>query len=786
MPPPTHTIRQSECHSIAGALVLALALAASTAASSAHAQTVESFGFGTARVGGASAPTPALGTRPLLTVLIDFDNAVFPADQSPAYFERLLFGEAGSGPNLAGAGGYFEENSFGRFRFANAGVLGPFPAVDHPGTLAFEHWTLCGTGDFQQAGTNNAVVCGGRNWTIRNGLVAAVSAGFDFRPYDTNRDFRVAPDELVVLFVFANPGSTFGWNRDSWPEQCVPVATFPQPLCVGAVGAAPFPAIDSDAASTTLLHELGHALGIPYELYGETQDANFEYSVMAGSVGAPRNLRTWHFDPFTKMKLGWVRPRILPIDVNAAACARIPAVESPGLLPDQSIVILSDPLRTREFMMLEYRRPLAANYDGDPFSFGAFGMRDPPGLGIWAVRLDSAFNLLGIAALNGRRNCGTKANPQVCRDPTNLVVPPNPQGVFGHPIGSALWRPNNGAQALFYALSDASTVPVAVQVRGADSNGTVLVVEIGRGIVEPDRRQCPDVDLIDSLLDAPAGTLSHARLTQVIADVPYEIDRWTTTRFTLEREVPLVQVDPVRVVWTVTPVLSLSEPVTVRIQDLLPAGFALEQGDLPPELAILVPAGSTAPRSAEHAVLSATGSLDGAIPNTTFIRFETSQGMPTGDAPLTLEAMFNVVDPVYPALANSPPLAPLGVQQAKVDLTPRVLQAVARLLVSSSSTGVGPATQPVGFAVGSLALTLPAGSLEAGGTQSGRPTQFSFDGVVGALRVALRLTLVASGQYDFAVEVRGDMRGLTDPNQVSVSIGGNAGTTTQTKVTDRR
>lgn len=159
-------------------LLIVLALAAQGAAFA--EPPAESFGF---------RALPAWGATPVLTVLWQFsDTEPFPANYRARYTE-LVFGGSGAlvEPSLGGRFGFFDQISNGSVNFLNAGVVGPIFARDVPGTPADE--------------SKLSAAPTGANEFASMVLSAAERAGFDFRPFDKNRDGVIGRDELCITLI---------------------------------------------------------------------------------------------------------------------------------------------------------------------------------------------------------------------------------------------------------------------------------------------------------------------------------------------------------------------------------------------------------------------------------------------------------------------------------------------------------------------------------------------------------------------------------------------------------
>lgn len=647
----THPMRRYAAVRLACALAFALCLPRLGGA-----QTPRSFGFGTSGIKDVDGFVlhPARGEIPLLTILVDFTNASFPVDQPPGYYETLLFAtEQGLAiGSVAGRGGFFEENSLGQLRFTNAGVIGPFRALDNPDTLLREDFNQCGAGDFQQTADKETVLCGGRGWTIRNAILAAAQSGFDFRQFDTvEHDGILQRHELMILVVFAKPGGAWGQNRSTWPEGCVPLEGNTLYVC------GPWPDIESDAGVATIAHELAHALGIFWEGYGNSGNENFQYSIMSSTVGTPRDLHTWHLDPFAKFKLGWVEPKIIAVDSRsdpslASQCLVLPAIERARPSPSPLTAILYDPSRGKnEFFMLEYRRALASNYDGDPWKTQSRGMGQDRGLAVWLVRTKANTDPLAVPSMDGATNCGTDQK-QRCQDSGIHIYSPGRVG--SPPPGRGLWTTADG-QGFFYFLNrnnfvDPGTIPISLRVAGTLGRGSLLAVEVNRG-------SCLRDFLLDpSFWEVPPGILSYDRSFLDDPAPPLVLHTWIHPRLRLERTVRqwVPPGDPVQVRWSITPTGTEPTLARVRIVDDTPPGFVFNS-DASELIFNEVVLNDRQTRTLSYE-LSPSRDLqgEGNFPVLSKVFVETADGSQL-DTPVELESFVTVFDPTAQRNAGVPP-----------------------------------------------------------------------------------------------------------------------------------
>ena len=95
------------------------------------------------------------------------------------------------------------------------------------------------------------------------------------------------------------------------------------------------------------------------------------------------------------------------------------------------------------------------------------------------------------------------------------------------------------------------------------------------------------------------------------------------------------------------------------------------------------------------------------------------------------------------------------------------------ILNSTASNGIHPDTEPVKLQVGPFIATIPSGLFRRRGDGS-----YTFEVVIDGVRLAAKIELRGSFRYAFHAEVKGaNLSGTTNPVQVSLGIGNDAGLT---------
>jgi hypothetical protein len=352
---------------------LAVALAAWLpvyGASDARALERNMFGWRSAEVAGA---------RPLLVIWLRDESGTPPAELAKfhRYYEDTTFGPSTIPgqldrfePNVVG---YFREVSRGKFGWTKAGLIGPLTAPIK-GKPADE--------------------------IVRLALSASAREGrFDFRPFDADHDGRLSSAEIGVL-VITGPEAA-GWQVRDFAAAERNIAIANQNLAF----AGRVTVIDENAGFATVIRALLRMIapdsvfigGWPQKCFA----LNNSLSPMAAASAARQIV---HLDPWHKMLLGWIEPRVYA--VGAPGTAKLVAQHvgdyydpaKPLLTegPDRHRpVLLYDGMRgPSDFILLEYRTRSRLGYDQDTGTSG---------LVIWQVALDGSNRPFMTAA--DRKNC---------------------------------------------------------------------------------------------------------------------------------------------------------------------------------------------------------------------------------------------------------------------------------------------------------------------------------------------------------------------------------------------
>ena len=259
----------------------------------------------------------------VLTILWDPHQSNWIAT-SRAILEDALFGGSNSVRD------YFLENSRGQFTIENKAVLGWYD-FDYPPSA---YWPMSGIG--RDSGAE---------------AIRKAAEEFDFHSADFDGDEKLEPEELGILVIRPGkpggrgggltrvPGSDFTDNKTGVSVDGVKVKW----ICETSAGDPPIPGI--------FAHELAHLLLGHGDMYFDrffNPAAATQYSLMDNHQRAP------HLDPFSKLKLGWLRPRV----AFRSGTYRVDQVERTG-----DVLLLIDVDRSLdEYFIVENRWP-GQSYD---------------------------------------------------------------------------------------------------------------------------------------------------------------------------------------------------------------------------------------------------------------------------------------------------------------------------------------------------------------------------------------------------------------------------------------
>jgi len=316
---------------------------------------------------------------PLVVVLANCANR--PALQfSPSQYQELFFGP---GKSVAR---YFSAISNGRFTFVPAGD-GVYSVNLSPAEMDL---------DLPQ-----------RFGVIKLRLF---ESAFDMTAWDRDNDSTVGDSELCLLTIDSDSDAS-ATTRNAEPGTFAingrEVAWRGRGIAAG-----------HRSSLMTLCHELLHMLGVQADMYGSTQSLNEYYTTMGRTPGND-DRRTWHLDPFHKMKLGWCEPRLY--DATTVGSVSVKVYRSDNA--DAPVLLYDGAGRSpKRFFMLEYRTAKVP-FDEDVGSNG---------IGVWGVALDNNLNPYTIR--------GSNVDHPDWQDFSVNLQGPHQEPPFWNRGGGPLWR----------------------------------------------------------------------------------------------------------------------------------------------------------------------------------------------------------------------------------------------------------------------------------------------------------------------------------------------------------
>ena len=221
-----------------------------------------------------------VGRHNLLILLIDpaLPDHMVPRDEYREIIERVMFNDNRNVQN------YFLENSNDRLIVENSGILGWYE-LENP-------WDY-----YWQSGGHT------KRWKE---VITKASEDIDFKQFDSNNDDKLQPGELAIMLLqptFPTPEVWGGRVRTITGSFRVDGVLISKMLEVGFS--------NTEENLGVIAHELTHLLSNA-EVEDMYFDGGFYYPFAADDYSLMDNhSNNPHLDPFWKIKLGWIEPRII-------------------------------------------------------------------------------------------------------------------------------------------------------------------------------------------------------------------------------------------------------------------------------------------------------------------------------------------------------------------------------------------------------------------------------------------------------------------------------------------
>lgn len=335
----------------------------------ASAATAEAFGYNTMRFARVADTRVQMNVLLLLTTYTDTE---FEDGQTQEFYEEKYFGARQSLEN------YFNKNSRDlSFDLNHVGTI----RIEDDRTLPCAHrWSSCPTPTDGQPFMIATV-------EQLEGLPASSVSGL--ARYDRNGDDRLTSEELFILKVEGAPDKSDAYPFDDngglrrGLPRCAVLRDTGKSIC------GTFLPIADETNFATTAHEFAHLFGAA-DLYGASGGNSYQYTLMGATITDSEMF--FHLDPWHKMRMGMVRPRIMPIPSTTSARQSL-RLTLPVNNAAYEPVLFYDPARgTDEFFLLEFRRTGASSFDATVPSNG---------LVIWYVKTDASNNLVNLQTING-------------------------------------------------------------------------------------------------------------------------------------------------------------------------------------------------------------------------------------------------------------------------------------------------------------------------------------------------------------------------------------------------
>jgi M6 family metalloprotease-like protein len=310
--------------------------------------------------------SPPPSSIPLLVVYVNWYPANQPAPAAQlahpiSYYEDLLFGG-----NYPSAVAYFREISLGAFTWTRAGSYGVF------------NQTLPADGSGADTAKN-----------LNRVVTLASTAGFDFAPFDGDKNGQVTPDELTLMMISNNGGRIAGANRGLDPS-CQAAGS----VEVCDDGGRGVVEIEDEVQFATLVHEMSHTLGT-YDLYGRT-GLDYRASLMGPTIesGGADLVHSWWLDPWHRNQLGWTDAQTREFDRQKLSVGSSGAADS---LPRGGMAFLWDSSRGNDdYFILEYRDRTGYDRDAGDTGIAIWSAKEGGDRGLVYVPYDGVADQPGV------------------------------------------------------------------------------------------------------------------------------------------------------------------------------------------------------------------------------------------------------------------------------------------------------------------------------------------------------------------------------------------------------
>ena len=333
---------------------------------------------------------PSVGKLNALVLLVEFEDT--RGERPNLEMRNLFFGTQRDSP-LGSVAQYYDENSYGKLKMSGVALGDPrTSANDDPDPATRAKWIRMP----QQYGwyANNDFGFGAAPRNAQQLVADALTEAqnlypsFDWSQFDQNKDGFV--DLLVILH--AGPGAEGSTDPSQiWSHRSslnVDFELAPTSPAGTSLKVHDYAMVAENNNTGVFAHEIGHVLGLPdqYIIPQGQGEGLGDWSIMASGSNLPASpanvatLRPTHFDPWSKIQLGWLTPTVLS---KSQTNLKLQPIEiSPTIYK-----ILTNAANPKEYYLLENRAASPGTYDAALADLPGSGI---PGFGLMIYQVDDA------------------------------------------------------------------------------------------------------------------------------------------------------------------------------------------------------------------------------------------------------------------------------------------------------------------------------------------------------------------------------------------------------------
>ncbi len=302
----------------------------------------EDFGFGDYGTFATLRSRPNKSTINVLILMSSYANTRFDPGRTREFYAQKFFGPTNR------LSRYFNDNS--RLREFDIQLAGVEQVFDRRTMNCAHRWDTC------EEATDGALHT---KATVEHLEMLPPGAARKYARYDLNGDGEINSDELLVIKIEGMPEQGV---IGPYSDNCGNTLIFPSSARLRGTTkwiSDQFIAVGDDANFITVAHEVAHLFGA-LDIRGSGMNAGL--TTMGPTCVDVE--RMYHLDPWHKMRMGLVRPRIFAIpDIRSEK--RRTRLTVPVNRAAYEPVLLYRAENPNEYFMLEYRRAASGTFDFD-------------------------------------------------------------------------------------------------------------------------------------------------------------------------------------------------------------------------------------------------------------------------------------------------------------------------------------------------------------------------------------------------------------------------------------